>query len=49
MTIKPGQTKKIAYYANGLFYGGPSDGDKEYSIVVTDLAGCTYRSEPFKR
>lgn len=49
MTIKPGQTKNIAYYANGLFYGDPPDGDMEYSIVVTDLAGCTYRSEPFKR
>lgn len=49
MTIKPGQTKKIAYYANGLFLGGAPAGDMEYSIVVTDLAGCTYRSKPFKR
>lgn len=49
MIIKPGQTKKIAYYANGLFYGDPPPGGMEYSIVVTDLAGCSYRSEPFKR
>jgi hypothetical protein len=49
MVIKPGQKKDIAYYANGLFYGDPPAGDMEYSIVVTDLAGCMYRSEPFKR
>jgi hypothetical protein len=53
MTIKPGQTKNIAYYANGLFYGdspaGDPAGDMEYSIVIMDLAGCSYRSEPFKR
>lgn len=49
ITINPGQTKKIAYYANGLFYEGPLPADMEYSIVVTDLAGCTYRSVPFKR
>ena len=48
MTIRPEHTKKIAYYANGLFNGGPLPGDTEYSIVVTDLSGCTYRSVPFK-
>jgi hypothetical protein len=48
MTIKPGQTKNIAYYANGLFYGDSLPEGIEYSIVVTDLAGCTYRSVPFK-
>jgi hypothetical protein len=49
MIVKPGQTKKIAYHANGLFYGGPLRGGMEYSIIVKDLAGCTYRSAPFKR
>jgi hypothetical protein len=49
MTVKPGQTKKIVYHANGLFYGGEPAGDMEYSIVIKDLAGCTYRSVPFKR
>lgn len=53
MIVKPDQTKNIFYYANGLFDDGPpvgdSVGDKEYSIVIMDLAGCSYRSEPFKR
>lgn len=50
MTIKPGQEEKIAYGANGLFDDGPPlPENMEYSIVIMDLAGCSYRSEPFKR
>lgn len=48
MTVKPGRTRKIAYHANGLFDGGLPAGDIQYSIVVIDLAGCKYRSAPFK-
>lgn len=47
ITIKPGQERKITYYANGLFEGNQFPKGFEYSIVVKDLAGCTYRSAPF--
>lgn len=47
LIVKPGQTKKISYHANGLFDESVPANDMEYSIVVRDLAGCAYRSIPF--
>lgn len=48
MTVMPGQQSKFRFDANGLFLDAPQPTGMEYSIVVKDAAGCTFRSAPFK-
>lgn len=48
MTVMPGQRNKFRFDANGLFLDPPQTAEMEYSIVVKDATGCTFRSAPFK-
>lgn len=48
ITVLPGQRKKFRFDANGLFFGDLQVDGVEYSIVLKDTAGCTYRSVPFR-
>lgn len=48
MTVMPGQRNKFRFDANGLFLSDPQAAGMEYSIVVKDATGCTFRSAPFK-
>lgn len=47
LTIGPGEQQRFKYGADGLLLPGQQDAGMEYSIVVTDAAGCVYRSVPF--
>jgi hypothetical protein len=48
MSVVPGQQTTFRFDANGLFLSDSQTAGMEYSVVVKDAAGCTFRSAPFK-